>query len=260
MATMETTALRQDEKIGLAIALALHLALAGVLLFQPGPGEGLEVPERMTVSLTTEVGLQSTAQQIAPDSRAALAPTVAEEVQAPVEASPESAQRPNREPPPPPRTNARNAVAQPQRPAAQTPPRQATGTQVGENFLEGVGSSRNSNDTRLPADQIGASAKASLNQALIRQIRPHWNAPSGVDVEQLVTILAFELNEDGSLKARPRVIDQSGITDSNRPQASLHAERAIRAVQLAAPFNLPAEYYNAWKSIRGARFDRNLSR
>lgn len=260
MATMETTALRQDEKIGLAIALALHLALAGVLLFQPGPGEGLEVPERMTVSLTTEVGLQSTAQQIAPDSRAALAPTVAEEVQAPVEASPDNARQPNREPPPPPRTNARNAVAQPQRPAAQTPPRQATGTQVGENFLEGVGSSRTSNDTRLPADQIGASAKASLVQAISRQIKPHWNAPSGVDAEQLVTELAFDLNEDGSLKGRPRVLRQSGITDSNRPQASLHAERAIRAVQLAAPFNLPAEYYNAWKSIRGARFDRNLSR
>ncbi|HEX5645200.1 MAG TPA: energy transducer TonB, partial [Erythrobacter sp.] len=72
--------------------------------------------------------------------------------------------------------------------------------------------------------------------------------------------LAFELNEDGSLKGRPRVIDQDGINASNRPQASLHAERAIRAVQLAAPFDLPAEYYNAWKSIRGARFDRNLSR
>jgi len=24
--------------------------------------------------------------------------------------------------------------------------------------------------------------------------------------------------------------------------------------------DLPPEYYNAWKSIRGARFDRNLSR
>ncbi len=76
----------------------------------------------------------------------------------------------------------------------------------------------------------------------------------------LVTELAFELDEDGRLRGRPRVINQSGITDSNRPQASLHAERAIRAVQLAAPFDLPPEYYNAWKSIRGARFDRNLSR
>ena len=245
--------------MGLAIALGLHLALAGVLLFQPGPGEGLEVPERMTVSLTTDVALRSTAPQIAADSQAALAPTVAEQVQTAVEASPEQATtQPTRQPPPT-TSNSRNAVTQTPRQAAQTPPRQATGTQVGENFLEGAGSNRASDDTRIPADQIGASARASLVQAISRQIKPHWNAPSGVDAELLVTELAFELNEDGSLKGRPRVLRQTGETAANRPQKALHAERAIRAVQLAAPFDLPAEYYNAWKSIRGARFDRNLS-
>lgn len=256
---METRALRQDEKIGLAIALGLHIALLGVLLFQPGPGEGLEVPERMTVSLASDVSLRSTAPQIAPDSRAALAPTVAEEVQSAIEAAPDAAEQQTRQPPPP-QNNSRNAVAQQPRQAAQTPPRQATGTQVGENFLEGAGSDRSSDDTRIPASEIGRSAQASLIQALSRQIKPHWNAPSGVDTELLVTELAFELNEDGTLAGRPRVLRQSGINASNRPQASLHAERAIRAVQLAAPFDLPAEYYNAWKSIRGARFDRNLSR
>jgi hypothetical protein len=256
---METRALRQDEKIGLAIALGLHFALLGVLLFQPGPGEGLEVPERMTVSLASDVSLRSTATQIAPDSRAALAPTVAEEVQSAIEAAPDAAEQQTRQPPPP-QNNSRNAVVQQPRQAAQTPPRQATGTQVGENFLEGAGSDRSSDDTRIPASEIGRSAQASLIQALSRQIKPHWNAPSGVDTELLVTELAFELNEDGTLAGRPRVLRQSGINASNRPQASLHAERAIRAVQLAAPFDLPAEYYNAWKSIRGARFDRNLSR
>jgi hypothetical protein len=255
---METRALRQDEKWGLGVAIALHLALAGVLLFQPGPGEGLEVPERMTVSLATDVSLTSTAPQIAPDSRAAMAPTVAEEVQAEVEqADGETPTELTREPP---RNNSQTAVTAQPRQAAQTPPRQATGTQVGDNFLEGVGSSASSDDTRIPADEIGRSARASLVQAISRQIKPHWNAPSGVDAELLVTELAFNLNEDGTLVGRPRVLRQSGINSSNRPQAGLHAERAIRAVQLAAPFDLPAEYYNAWKSIRGARFDRNLSR
>jgi hypothetical protein len=213
----------------------------------------------MTVSLASDVSLRSTATQIAPDSRAALAPTVAEEVQSAIEAAPDAAEQQTRQPPPP-QNNSRNAVAQQPRQAAQTPPRQATGTQVGENFLEGAGSDRSSDDTRIPASEIGRSAQASLIQALSRQIKPHWNAPSGVDTELLVTELAFELNEDGTLASRPRVLRQSGINASNRPQASLHAERAIRAVQLAAPFDLPAEYYNAWKSIRGARFDRNLSR
>ena len=36
-------------------------------------------------------------------------------------------------------------------------------------------------------------------------------------------------------------------------------EQAIRAVELAAPFNLPPEYYNAWKRVSSFRFDRKLS-
>ena len=147
---------------------------------------------------------------------------------------------------------------QPRPSAAPAEPR--GGSRIGDNFLGGAGNSTTTEETRIPASQIGASAKASIIQAIVRQIRPHWNAPSGVDAELLVTELAFDLNEDGSLRGRPRVLRQSGINDSNRPQASLHAERAIRAVQLAAPFDLPDEYYNAWKSIRGARVDRNLSR
>ncbi|MBT8388298.1 MAG: energy transducer TonB [Altererythrobacter sp.] len=256
---METRALRQDEKWGLGVAVGLHLALAAMLLFQPGPGEPFEIPERMTVSLATDVSLSSAAPEIAPDSRAAMAPTVSDEVQAPVEQSDgEVSREPTREPP---RTNtSRTAITQQPRQATQTPPRQATGTEIGENFLEGAGSDRASDSTLVPASEIGRSATASLIQSLSRQIKPHWNAPSGVDTELLVTELAFDLNPDGTLRSRPRVLRQSGINASNRPQAGLHAERAIRAVQLAAPFDLPAEYYNAWKSIRGARFDRNLSR
>jgi hypothetical protein len=54
------------------------------------------------------------------------------------------------------------------------------------------------------------------------------------------------------------VVRQEGITDSNRPQAARHAEQAIRAVQLAAPFDLPPEFYDKWKRIRAWRFDRKL--
>ena len=73
-----------------------------------------------------------------------------------------------------------------------------------------------------------------------------------------MTVLSFELNPDGSLKGRPRVVSQSGVTDSNRPQQELHAERAIRAVQLAAPFDLPDEFYDKWKRVSALRFDRRL--
>jgi hypothetical protein len=54
-------------------------------------------------------------------------------------------------------------------------------------------------------------------------------------------------------------VGQQGITDANRPQAQRHAEQAIRAVELAAPFDLPAKYYSAWKRVASFRFDRRLS-
>jgi hypothetical protein len=66
------------------------------------------------------------------------------------------------------------------------------------------------------------------------------------------------MNADGSLAGRPKVVRQSGINDANRAQAGIHAERAIRAVQLAAPFKLPPEFYDKWKYIRDWRFDRRL--
>lgn len=54
------------------------------------------------------------------------------------------------------------------------------------------------------------------------------------------------------------MVRQSGVTDTNRPQAGRHAEQAIRAVQLAAPFDLPEEYYEAWKVVT-VDFDWKLS-
>lgn len=251
---MDLALAHREERWGLAAALGLHLLLVGALLFQPARREVLDIPERMTVSLAEDVGLAATAPEPVTESRAATAPSLADEPQpTPPQPRPQpsAAQRPSDA-----ITAARPKNRQPA-PSPTAKPR--GGSEIGANFLEGAGASRSTDETRIPASQIGASAKASIVQAIVRQIRPHWNAPSGIDAELLVTELAFELDEDGSLKGRPRVLRQSGINDSNRPQAGLHAERAIRAVQLAAPFDLPDEYYNAWKSIRGARFDRNLS-
>lgn len=267
---MAAQTLRQEERIGLAVAAVLHVALVGVLLLQPAKRGAMPEPQRMTVSLAEDVGLEATAPDPVPESRAATAPTLSD---APVPAPPipQAEQRTVQPPtpavrPPAPAPTAKPDSRERRRPdpsRTQAPPsssQRSGGSRLSDNFLEGSGSSSTTSETRIPASQIGASAKASVVQALIRQIRPHWSAPQGVDAELLVTELDFDLNEDGSLRGAPRVRAQSGVTDSNRPQQSLHAERAIRAVQLAAPFKLPPEYYNAWRSIRGARFDRNLSR
>jgi hypothetical protein len=137
-------------------------------------------------------------------------------------------------------------------------PKPAGGSRIGADFLPGAGSSTTTREARVPASQIGASAKASLAQAIARKIKPKWSSPQGPDVELLVTYLTFNLNPDGSLAGTPKVVKQEGINDSNRAQASRHAEQAIRAVQLAAPFDLPDEYYSAWKRVSSFRFDRKL--
>lgn len=281
--------LRREERVGLGVAAVAHVALVAALVFNVrDEPTRLPIPERMEVSLASEVSLESTAPDPSAEPQAAIAPVLAAEPAPPepeVQPQPpqprpeplaerpvervQPAPRPTREPPvtrtpaPRPTASARPAPAPTSRatPRPEPRPTQATrsgGSRLGDDFLEGVGGSERSESRGTPAARAGPAEQASITSAIIRQIKPHWNAPQGVDAEKLVTILSWELNPDGSLKGRPRVVDQQGINDSNRPQAPLHAERAIRAVQLAAPFNLPEEYYDAWKSVRGARFDRNL--
>lgn len=141
---------------------------------------------------------------------------------------------------------------------AQNTTQRSGASKIGDDFLKGAGSSATSTETRAVAATIGPRERATVAQAIARQLKPHWTAPQGVDVDQLVTIIAFDLNPDGSLKGVPRFVSQSGVNAANRPQAERHKELAIRAVRLAAPFDLPAEYYDAWKKISNARFDRNL--
>lgn len=283
--------LRREERIGLGIAAAAHVALlAALVLHVRDEPASLPIPERMEVSLASEVSLESTAPDPSAEPQAAIAPVLAPEpapmpepapqlqprpepvIERPVERvqpAPRPTSRPTPAPTPTPRPTATarptpNPTPAPApRATAQPAPRptqaaRSGGSRLGDDFLDGVGGSERSESRGTPAARAGPAEQASITAAIIRQIKPHWNAPQGVDAERLVTILSWELNRDGSLKGRPRVVDQQGINDSNRPQAPLHAERAIRAVQLAAPFNLPDEYYDAWKSVRGARFDRNL--
>ena len=271
---MERSGIRGEERTGLVVAVVLHLALLAMLVVQGlFPAPVIEPPQRMTVSLAEDVGMEATAPDPVTESRASTAPTMdlnpapAPEQEAP---TPPQVERPT-----PPRVQ--SPVPQP-KPAADTRPRRrpdpprtqpqsqpqrserSGGSRLGDNFLEGAGDSTKTSETRVPASQIGSSAKASLVQAIARKIKPHWEPPNGPDVEKITTFLRFRLNADGSLAGRPEMIRQTGVNDTNRAQASRHAEQAIRAVQLAAPFDdLPAEYYEAWKLVGPFSFDWRLA-
>ena len=249
--------LRREERIGLGIAAGLHAALVLAFLMQPESREEIEPAQRMTVNLASEVGLEAAAPEPVAESRAAIAPVLSDE--------PATAPQPT----PQPRLERPVAASVPapadarprRRPDRVTPPKPATkpggGSRVGDNFLTGMGDSTRTSETRAAASRFGRAEQASLQAAITRELRKNWSAPSGADADLLVSEIAWRLNEDGSLAGRPRLVRQSGITDANRAQAAVHAERAIRAIQLADFSDLPKQFYSRWDDLEWT-FDRRL--
>ena len=76
---MGETALRNDEKVGLAAAVVLHGALVAVLLMQTVRSEVSVFPERMTVSLTPAVGLEASSPDPVPESRGIRFPHISDQ-------------------------------------------------------------------------------------------------------------------------------------------------------------------------------------
>ncbi|RZK02698.1 MAG: hypothetical protein EOO76_05665 [Novosphingobium sp.] len=309
---MAAVALRNEERIGLGVAVVLHVGLVAALLWHPRGAPAVMPPDRIEVTLSDQVAETSTSPEPAAQAAPDIAPTIgepapAEPEPAPPEPKPEPPKpQPKAVPPPPaprpapaprpvpkptsrpqpPKPVAKPTVrpqprpsAAPARPAARpnaTParpaarpnaaparpnPRPAGATRVGDDFLKGVPGAQSAARSNSPPAQVaGPQVTASLLGAISRALRPHWQGkvPEGADSEKLITVLRWSLNRDGSLAGRPEVVRQEGITDANRPQAARHAEQAIRAVQLAAPFDLPDEYYNTWKRVT-IRFDKRLS-
>lgn len=249
--------LTREEQLGLGVAVVAHVALVAALTLQPAKrAETIPIPERMTVSLADEVSLESTAPDPSAEPAAAIAPVLAPEPAPVAEPQREVVRRPD--PVPPPRTTPRSNPQPRPRPTQAAAPRQGGGSRIGSDFLPGQAADGNrSNDRGSPADAFGPAEAASLNSAISRQIKPHWSAPQGADADQLVTLVRFRLNADGSLSGSPSCVSTTGVTASNAAQKDLHCERAIRAVRLAAPFNLPEQFYDKWKLIT-SRFDRRL--
>jgi len=248
--------LSHEERVGLAVSIVGHVALVVLLLFRVGSGDVVAPPDRIEVTLSENVGLTSTSPEPYEDAAPDVAPTIGEAL--PRETATESP-APEPAPTPSPTRVTQPRPSPPRSPAPQNASRTG-GSRIGSDFLEGTPGAQTTGSSTSPrAEAIGPRVQSALSGAITRQLKPHWSAPQGVDAEQLVTILAWNLNEDGSLSGNPRVVRQLGINDANRPQAARHAEQAIRAVQLAAPFDLPAEYYDGWKRISAFRFDKRLS-
>ena len=283
MAVHQPSRLSAEEKIGVVVAIALHAGLVAWLALAPSRSTFRPPPERMTVSLSEEIAPEATSPdpmaQAAPETAPTLGEAAAEPEPLPevvAEPAPRVVASPLPRPAPPVARAAARPSAKPSAKAAAKPPAKASApadtrtrrrpdapagaSRVGNDFLKGIpGGETRGAAQNPPAARAGPQVAASLAQAISRALKPRWNAPQGAEADQLVTVLAFDLNPDGSLAGRPRVVSQSGVTDANSAQKARHAEQAIRAVQLAAPFDLPEQYYPLWKRVASFRFDRRLS-
>jgi outer membrane biosynthesis protein TonB len=238
------------------------------------------------IQIVDKVGLTDTVPNPSPTPPAA---RVAPEVGPPEEAAPEPTPAPVPAPAPTPKpepvaspkpvvkpTPAKPAPSKPApakpvavkpAPAKPTPadaqPRRRPGLSrsliAGLTDTPGVSSAKpNKSTSTTPRAAAGPAVEASLGREVLRQLKPFWHSPTGADAEQLRTQLSISLARDGSVVA-VRALGTTGVTDSNRGQVKLHQEAAIKAVRLAAPFSLPAEFFESWKLLEPVSFDRKLS-
>lgn len=276
-----------DEIIGLTLALAFHGALVVLIGQSLSRSAPPPLPRAVHVSLAEDVGLVSQSSVPPSEAQASTAPEIGEDPALPTEApKPVETVKPTPQVHPAPKPSAPKSSAKtPTQPPAKSPAKTPTqapaktpaktpakapastntpakpkgGKQIDADFLKGLGSSSNANASSTASSApFGAREQAALNSAINRALKPVWRAPQGVDSERLVTILSWRLNPDGTLAGKPVVVRQEGITDSNRAQAPVHAQNAIRAVQLAAPFRLPDQFYEQWRFVKDWRFDRRL--
>jgi len=245
---MDATAIRRDELRALLLAVAGHAGSVAVLMVN-GTGSPPPLPERMTVSLSHEIAPNSAAPATTRDAAGHGGPELGDSPPPPL---PRPLEQPEQKAakPAPARTIASPAPARTM-PEPARPRLGRVGSSVFDQaFNQGIPREKSAMPTVTAPAAITAAARSSLASEVTRRLKREWQGPNGLDVDRLVTTVEWDLNPDGTLAGPPRIVSQSGITDANRSQANRHKEQALKAVRLAAPFALPAQYYTVWRHLR----------
>lgn len=269
---MRLSAFRTEERIGLFVAIAAHLVLFAWLAWQK-PAAPLPPPERMTVTLSDEVGLTATSPNPAPEAAPDKGPELGEAAPSPepvakAKAEPVPPQPTPQKPAPTPKvppvpakpaTKPASAAKQAATQTAAKPPAKAGASSFDQAFAKGVPGAAGKSQTQAPpAAAFGPQQQSALRSAIFRQLKPHWVAPQGIDAEKLVTVVRFRLGQNGRLIGEPTMVSQTGQTPANAAQTRRHFEQAARAIKLAQPFILPPDLYPYWQTVTST-FDKKLS-
>lgn len=100
------------------------------------------------------------------------------------------------------------------------------------------------------APTAGLEGRLSMSEkdALRGMIGRNWNVPTGAPrPEDLIVIIHFALNPDGTLASAPLIVNAGRYASDSFFRAA--ADAAIRAVKMTQPFKLPPEKYNDWREI-----------
>lgn len=268
----------RTEKIGLGVAGAGHVLLFAALSSHWLSVDPLKLDnEPIEISIADDVALRSAAPKIAdappPPAASSPAPPDQAEPPTPVPAQPTPrvavpAPVPTPSPKPLPKTQPRPpapapAAAQPKAKPGPAAPAKSRSPGLKLDTSDWMKPSSGANPQAKPSDgapasTVGPAQQSALAAEIRRQIKPFWKAPTGADADQLRTTIAVRLARDGALIGDPEVVSTSGQTASNRGQVRLHQEQALKAVRLAAPFQLPPDLYDGWKSFT-VNVDRKLS-
>ncbi|UUR07004.1 hypothetical protein [Sphingomonas glaciei] len=258
------------EAKGTAAALLLHAVLMVALTTSLAKVPNTPEPPPVQVEFvdSDEVALTAAAPTPATPPPAAQAPA-SEPTPVPPQPQPQPAPLEQAPPPPLPSPMARPAPApvprplpprpapprptvarpQPARPApAQPRPAPPRQSRIGDDFLRGIPSNRDlaPREAAEGAATYNAAAKASVNDAILRQIRPcAARQPTlGPGADRIRVVVNLRLDRSGKLSRPPALVRTSGVDEDNAKFEDLAYDQAVAVFRACSPLRLPAELYS----------------
>jgi hypothetical protein len=227
--------LDRAEWTGTGAALLFHVALIGALSMSLAHVASVPEPPAMEVELVEDVGLTAAAPQ-----------SIA--VPPPPSQAPEIGQAEPTETPPviqPARTpSIAPAPAKPQLPAKPA----SRVSRIGDDFLKGIADSQSQSSApaKPTAATFSATARASIGQAILRQVQPCADRQPyiGEGANQVRLTLNLKLARNGRLIRPPVVLRTAGDPDLRAKYGELLEDQVRRIFADCTPLRLPAELYD----------------
>jgi hypothetical protein len=225
------------EWTGTGAALLFHVALIGALSLSLAHVVSVPEPPAMDVEFVDDVGLTSAApQSIATPPAPSQAPEIGEAE--PVEPVP--AIQPKSQP---------TIVPTPAKPRpTQTKPVPRV-SRIGDDFLKGIADDKlapRTGPAKAAAPTFSASARASVGQAILRQVQPCADRQPfiGEGANQVRLTINLKLARNGRLIRPPVVLRTAGDSDLRAKYGELLEDQVRRIFADCSPLRLPPELYD----------------